>query len=207
MVEQDEKESLVCLVQKRFLQNTVVKVMLVGFPGPKGAKGEPGNITKLQSEFTKCDIFSPSWRRVVYINMTDAAVECPNGLYNVSEGNKMACSGMSVDNNCTSLMFPTGWSYTHVCGRVSGYMLGNNTRGIIFKRNDTDTHYADGVLITTSGSPREHLWTNAVGMNDMHCPCRFGAIFLSFINCEHHNCEHGRIGWENTLWDEANCHQ
>ena len=39
-------------------------------------------------------------------------------------------------------------------------MLGNNTRGMILKRNDTDTHYADGVLITTSGSPREHLWTN-----------------------------------------------
>ena len=96
---------------------------------------------------------------------------------------------------------PTGWNYTHVCGRVRGYMLGNNTRGIILERNNTDSHYADGVLITTS----EHLWTYAVGMNDTHCPCRFGAIFLSFINCEHHYCEHGRISWENTLWDEANC--
>ena len=113
--------------------------------------------------------------------MTDAAVECPNGLYNVSEGNKTACSGMSEDNNCTSLTFPTRWSYTHVCGRVRGYMLGNNTCGIILERNDTDSHYADGVLITTSGSPREHLWTYAVGMNDTHCPCSSGAIFFPLL--------------------------
>ena len=192
----------------------------VGFPGPKGDKGEPGkegppgpigepgNITKLQSEFTKCDIFSPSWRRVVYINMTDAAVECPNGLYNVSEGNKTACSGMSEDDNCTSLTFPTGWSYTHVCGRVRGYMLGNKTRGIIHdKTNDTDSHYADGLLITTSGSGNssEHLWTYAVGMNVEHCPCEFGAVSLRAIEFEHHYCEYGRIGWEDPLWNEANC--
>ena len=193
----------------------------VGFPGPKGDKGEPGkegppgpigepgNITKLQSEFTKCDIFSPSWRRVVYINMTDAAVECPNGLYNVSEGNKTACSGMSEDDNCTSLTFPTGWSYTHVCGRVRGYMLGNKTRGIIHdKTNDTDSHYADGLLITTSGSGNssEHLWTYAVGTNYTHCPCSSTDIPLnSFVNREHHYCEFERIGWEKPLWNEGRC--
>ena len=137
--------------------------------------------------------------------MNDAAAECPNGLYNISEGNKTACSGMSADDNCTSLTFPTGWSYTHVCGRVRGYMLGNKTRGIILERNNTDSHYADGVLITTSGSPREHLWTYAVSMNDTHCPCKFGAVTLYAIEFEHHYCEYGKTGWENPLWSEANC--
>ena len=177
-----------------------------GAAGLKGGKGEPCNITKIRSEFTMCNTFSPAWRRVVYINMADAAAECPRGLHNVSEGNKTACSGMSVDNNCTSLTFPTGWSYTHVCGRVRGYMLGNKTRGVILDRaNDTDTHYADGVLITTSGSPREHLWTYAVGMDDTHCPCIFGGIFFPVIKLEHQYCEYERLGWDEPLWNEARC--
>lgn len=175
-----------------------------GAPGLNGGKGEPGN-TKIRSEFTKCDIFSPSWRRVIYIDMTDAAVECPLGLHNFSKGNKTACSGMSVDEQCTSLTFPTGWSYTHVCGRVSGYMLGTNTRGIIRERNDIGTHYADGILITTSGPSREHLWTYAVGMDYTHCPTEEVPLNNSFVEYEHHYCEYGRIGWQNPLWNEARC--
>ena len=179
----------------------------VGVPGLNGGKGEPGN-TIIRSEFTKCDIFSPAWRRVVYINMTDVEAECPHGLHNISEGNKTACSGMSVDNNCTSLTFSTGWSYTHVCGRVSGYRLENNTRGIIHSRKDIDTHYADGVLITTCTSehPHEHLWTYAVGINYTHCPCSDSAISLNtFVKREHHYCEYKRFGWDEPLWNEARC--
>ena len=38
------------------------------------------SVMDIQRAFTKCGIYSTSWRRVAHIDMTDPATRCPSGL-------------------------------------------------------------------------------------------------------------------------------
>ena len=104
---------------------------------------------------------------------------------------------------------------THVCGRVRGYQFGVTEP---FLGGNIDNHYADGVLIT-SGSPRRHLWTYAVGQSETHahaCPCSTGGSssrpnIPAFVGTNYY-CESGfvttrqyRTAWEDPLWDGTGC--
>ena len=215
---------------------------LPGVPGPAGPPGLQGphgdtvlsqeefnkavqavqqNISAevvLQSAFViaKCGICSSNWRRVAHIDMTNPTSRCPSGLREVSNSatNQRAC-GRSVSRGCSSVIFAAGGNYTHVCGRVRGYQYYAIEA---FNGGSIDTHYAEGVLIT-SGSPRRHLWTYAVGRTETHrwrCPCSTGGSYSSpnipdFVGTDYY-CESGfvsnyanRIAWEDPLWDGAGC--
>ena len=202
-----------------------------GASGENGAPGVPGILIS-QDEFDKvreeqsriraslmaiqCGIHSTSWRRVAHIDMTDPASQCPSGLHEVSNDttNQKAC-GRSVTRGCSSVQFPAGGSYTHVCGRVRGYQFGITEA---FLGGNIDNHYADGVLIT-SGIPRRHLWTYAVGQSETHahgCPCSNGGSssrpnIPTFVGTDYY-CESGfvmtrqyRTAWEDPLWDGVRC--
>ena len=173
-------------------------------------------VKDIQSAFTKCGIYSTSWRRVAHIDMTDPTTRCPTGLREVSNAttNQRAC-GKSVSKGCSSLEFHARGNYTHVCGQVRGYQYGEIEA---FNAVNIDTHYAEGVLIT-SGSPRRHLWTYAVGRSETHghgCPCSAGGSYSrdripTFVGMDYY-CESGftttwqsRIAWEDPLWDGAGC--
>ena len=215
-----------------------------GPPGPHGPKGDTvlspeefdkvvqtlwqnisaemsrigASVTVLETalNFRKCGIYSTSWRRVAYIDMTDPTAQCPSGLRVVSNSttNQRAC-GKSVERGCSSVQFPAGGSYTHVCGRVRGYQFGVTEA---FLGGNIDNHYADGVIIT-SGSPRRHLWTSAVGQSERHahgCPCSTGGNssrpnIPTFVGTDYY-CESGfvttpqyRTAWEVPLWDGTGC--
>ena len=210
-----------------------------GLPGPPGLQGPQGdtvlskeefdkvlralreNITaelecNCKEQFVKCSIYSTKWRRVAHIDMTDPTAQCPSGLREVSNTttNKRAC-GRSAKGICSSLVFPTSGSYTHVCGRVRGYQF---DRIEAFNGGSIDGYYAEGVLIT-NGSPRRHLWTYAVGRSETHsygCPCSTGGsssrqYVSAFVGSDYY-CESGfvtnwesRIAWEDPLWDGAGC--
>ena len=173
-------------------------------------------VTDLQSTQVKCGIFSTKWRCVAHIDMTDPTAQCPSGLREVSNTTtKQRACGRSASIGCSSLVFNTSGSYTHVCGRVRGYQF----RGIeAFNGGSIDTHYAEGVLIT-NGSPRRHLWTYAVGLSETHnygCPCSTGGSssrqrIPACVGTDYY-CESGfvttwasRIAWEDPLWDGAGC--
>ena len=166
--------------------------------------------------FIKCGIFSTSWRRVAYINMTDPTAQCPSGLREVSnDTTKQRACGKSVKRGCSSLEFHTEGNYTHVCGLVRGYQFGAIEP---FLGEYIDISYAEGVLIT-SGSPRRHLWTYAVGQSETHahgCPCSTGGSssrpnIPTFVGTDYY-CESGfvtttqnRTAWEDPLWDGEGC--
>ena len=85
------------------------------------------SVMDIQRKFAKCGIYSTSWRRVAYIDMTDPAADgCPSGLHEVSNAtiNKRGC-GRNVSRGCSSIEFPVEANYTHVCGRVRGYQFGH----------------------------------------------------------------------------------
>ena len=224
-----------------------------GHPGAIGPRGYPGNtvlsedefrkvtqsvqmnissqlddintcIKEIKSIFTKCGIYSLNWRRVTYINTTQG-ITCPDGLREVtnSELNKTAC-GRTVDVGCSSLTFPSGGSYTHVCGRARGYQHFTTDAFRAFNGNTINDAYVDGLSITR-GSPRKHIWSYAAGhqekiINNLaqyQCPCAVPGYNNTnkapFVGDDYY-CESGivnpyqnRIAWEDPLWDGEGCTQ
>ena len=154
--------------------------------------------------------------RVALIDMTQPSSRCPSTLTEVSNSatGQRAC-GRTVDKGCSSVVFPVGEQYSQVCGRVRGYQFGELE---IAWTSNISNAYMGGVSIT-HGSPRQHLWTYAVGRSEhtnngyYGCPCAKGDASLvpSFVG-EHYYCESGfivrsenRTAWEDPLWDGKGC--
>ena len=194
-----------------------------GFPGSDGKPLSPEDILKVAQEIEhlknfstelskirasqmaiqECGIYNSSWRQIIHIDMTDYdhKARCPYNLcteFNERIGcYKGGCIGFKRNIE----------KYTRVCGRVSGYQLGD-TRGFISAQNFTpdinvSTHYADGVLIT-GDNYREHLWSYVADTTKINCPCG-GANLVPrpIFNSYHCNVESTKIGWDNPLWDRC----
>ena len=182
-------------------------------------------IKDIKSTFTKCGIYSLNWRRVTYIDTTQGTT-CPAGLREVTNSalNKRAC-GRTVDVGCSSLTFPSGGNYTHVCGRAQGYQFRTpDAFRAHYGNTIINDVYVDGLSITR-GSPRKHIWSYAAGYQEKltsnghthQCPCggpgydsQYKAPFVG----DDYYCESGfvnyppnRIIWEDPLWDGEGCTQ
>ena len=179
-----------------------------------------------EEEKTLCNITSSDWRRVAYINMTDPEAECPSGLNETSNSNtgQRAC-GRSVDGDgrrdkgCSSVTFPVNTTYSQVCGIARGYQYGTMDAFQLVIGETIDQTYVDGLSITR-GSPRQHLWTLAVGFREnvnriQACPrdqdpFNFDNV-PDFVG-DHFYCESGFststsgvTAWSDPLWDGAGC--
>ena len=229
------------------ITNSTGKVSLdidvVSVPGPEGPKRDqdprvyPGDTSQceqleaselnnlINSTFTKCGIYSLNWRRVTYIDTTQGAA-CPAGLREVTNStlNKKAC-GRTVQVGCSSLTFPSGGSYTHVCGRARGYQFNTTDAFRAFRGNTINDAYVDGLSITR-GSPRKHIWSYVAGHQEktnnnirvqFQCPCAVPGSSTTniapFVG-DNYYCESGfgtkvekTIAWEDPLWDGEGCTQ
>ena len=220
-----------------------VDIDVVSVPGPEGPKrdqdprGYPGDTSQceqlassselnnlINSTFTKCGIYSLNWRRVTYIDTTQGAA-CPAGLREVTNStlNKRAC-GRTVEVGCSPLIFPSGGSYTHICGRARGYQFGSTDSFASVNASSTiNDSYVDGLSITR-GSPRKHIWSYAAGFQEeipgnLHsqCPCAVPGYNNTnktpFVS-DDYDCESGfvnnpsrTIAWGDPLWDGEGCTQ
>ena len=223
-----------------------------GLPGVIGPRGYTGDTVLTEDEFarvievlkqnissdiedrvdkyingrakSKCGIISGNWRRVAYIDTTQGS-PCPSGLREVTSStlNKRAC-GRSVNGGCSSVTFPSGGSYTHVCGRARGYQHKTTDAFRAFNGNSINDAYVDGLSITR-GSPRKHIWTYAAGLQEKEysrggygyeCPCAIPTYAsqykASFVGNDYY-CESGfvtfesKTAWEDPLWDGEGCTQ
>ena len=179
------------------------------------------SLIDLQGAFTKCGIYNTSWTRVAHIDMTNPAAQCPSGLHEVSNvtTNQRAC-GRSVSSSCSSVTFPIGKMYSHVCGRVRGYQYYTTDAFYHSSGKTINDVYIDGISIT-HGSPRRHLWSFAANYYEQWsrtqnhiCPCarRDPDNSKWYIPDFDYYCESGfvsnyenRIAWEDPLWDGAGC--
>ena len=168
-------------------------------------------IKDIKSTFTKCGIYSLNWRRVTYIDTTQGTT-CPDGLREVTNSalNKTAC-GRTVNVGCTSLKFPIGYKYDHICGRASGYEKGSPDAFGHSGGKSIDDDYVDGISITR-GYPRKHVWTYAAGVHETEhpaqyrCPCSHnGTSFVPGFVGNNYYCENGFDTWTDPLWDGAGC--
>ena len=116
------------------------------------------------------------WRRIASFNIS-AENDCPTGWSKSSLNNVSFCrsSGGRRGIGCYSTTFSTyNVSYQRVCGRARGYQKGKTDA--FLAGGNIDGSYVDGLSIT-HGSPRQHIWTYAVGVaehtghNPSRCPC------------------------------------
>ena len=182
--------------------------------------GKEPVLTYCRAPLALCGV-TGRWRRVAHINMSEDGASCPPELLERSNTtlNKRAC-GKSVDNKCSSVLFPVGEAkYTQVCGIVQGYQFGQtNAFGPShFFRINIDGPYLDGISIT-AGQPRHHLWSYAARYGETQniaCPCNnkpgLTTHVPDFVG-EHHYCESGfpngpshKTVWDDPLWDGAGC--
>ena len=174
-----------------------------------------------------CDCGGAGWRKVAYLNMSDANQNCPTewGLFT---NPRRLCGRPALP--CNSAVFPThNISYSHVCGRIIGYQYGY-TRAFLYENlnynvriSDTNA-YVDGVSLTY-GDPRRHIWTFAAALDELNesyyinsrCPCTSPSSAAtrtpSFVGNDYF-CETGvppGNRWDNEvysddpLWDGEGC--
>ena len=160
------------------------------------------------------------WKRIASFNIT-AGDDCPSPWVKSSHNNVSFCIPASTAAGCYSVNYSTnGMSYQKVCGRASGYQKGSPDGFASY----TDVFdYFEGLSIT-HGSPRQHIWTYAVGLTDSgnypnvqyNCPCTSptyrGSLPSDFVG-SHYYCESGTTNsWtheahylSDVLWDGAGC--
>ena len=173
-------------------------------------------------ETNNCGNITGGWMRAAYIDMTNASNTCPQGLtYTVASSTRMCTrSGSTM---CSSVTFPkNGVPYTKVCGRARGYQFGYTSAFWNYHsggRTTLDSAYVSGLSVTY-GSPRNHIWTFAVGFSKdfsythANCPCASpypGPVAPSIVG-ENYFCESGISGavqtqWylDDPLWDSQGC--
>ena len=170
------------------------------------------------------------WMRLADIN-TKSGDTCPSGWTKY----KSYCIGGSAAGCYSANFLTNSTSYSKVCGKVLGYQKGTmdafypyayshgkaNSYKPVTTSRSLDGVYVDGISIT-SGSPRKHVWTYAVGLSDdgnypqFNCPCAKypGPDPPTYVG-SHYYCEAGNNGtWRgkhatlftgDLLWDGAGC--
>ena len=165
---------------------------------------------------------SSGWRRVAYLNMSDPSQQCPSMWQEISTPHRV-CGRRSTTGGCEGVTYTTGSEqYDQVCGRIIGYQSGNTDS---FRGFSIDTYYVDGVSVTR-GSPRQHIWTFANGLDEQTghghtcctCPCVTGStnrIYIPSFVGQNYFCESGLTQWNGSggilwsngdpLWDGQGC--
>ena len=169
------------------------------------------------------------WMRIADID-TSRGDTCPSGW---SSYNSAYCTGGSTAG-CYSANFSTNsTSYSKLCGQVKGYQKGSmdgfypsayahdqlDEYTPVTASRSLDGVYVDGISIT-SGNPRKHVWTYAVGLSDdrqtnyVNCPCaKYPGVTSPTYVGYHYYCESGNTGTfdasklysDDPLWDGAGC--
>ena len=169
---------------------------------------------------------STGWRRVAYLNMADPSQQCPSVWREITTPHRV-CRRKSTTSSCEGVNYSTGSEqYDQVCGRITGYQIGDPDF-FVTGNSLIDSWYVDGVSVT-HGSPRQHIWTFATGLDESGglsgygtlatCPCVDGSTtgnqVPSFVG-QNYFCEAGitrytsgrGIFWSNgdPLWDGQGC--
>ena len=163
----------------------------------------------------KCGGLEGGWMQVADVDMNRDDT-CPGSWHKITSPKRL-CLGYVV--GCASANFYTkGANFDHICGQAIGYQKGA-TDAFHFKREAINDIYGDVVSITT-GSPRKHVWTYAVGLSDdynytkFNCPCATvpGPSPPAFVGNNYY-CESGDVRIFNRssyylsdpLWDGSGC--
>ena len=167
------------------------------------------------------------WMQAANVNMTETNSKCPSGLELITSPKRLCRKNVNI--GCSSTKFSTfGITFSKVCGQVIGYQNYSTDAFRPYYANQghtIDDLYVDGVSVTYSSHPRQHIWTfaaagSAVPMyNRGACPCvnslshvEFTGLIPEFIGKDYY-CETAartafnvqRVLVEDPLWDGEGC--
>ena len=166
------------------------------------------------------------WMQVANINMTEINSKCPSGLEPITSPKRLCRKNVNI--GCSSTKFSThGIPFSKVCGQVIGYQYYSPNGFYPYYLNQgrtIDDLYVDGVSITHSSHPRQHIWTFVAALDELPlhnkeaCPCvnslshvGFTGLIPEFIGKDYY-CETGsrilhtnRVYIEDPLWDGEGC--
>ena len=163
------------------------------------------------------------WMQVANVNMTEINSKCPRGLEPITSPQRLCRKNVNI--GCSSSNFSThGIPFSKVCGQVIGYQFYHVNAFHAYYANPSrtiDEVYVDGVSITYSSHPRQHIWTFAAAYDERHiyqsssCPCVKSIPFIGrippFIGTDYY-CETGsrtavtnRYYLADPLWDGKGC--
>ena len=143
---------------------------------------------------------------------------CPSNLNTFTYNSKQYCR-RSVDVGCSSVYFDNlGKEIKEVCGIIEAYQYSSPDAFRSSSSYTIDGPYIDGISIT-QGSPRQHIWSYAVGIHNIaqsyisQCPCSSGgsgtASPPSFVGGDYY-CDTGNpnsnfegIVYSDRLWDSS----
>jgi hypothetical protein len=164
------------------------------------------------------------WMRTGYFNLTQGDA-CPYPLQRFQANRKWYCR-RNAKQVCTSVYFNSyGHKYTEVCGMIEAYQYGGMWAFYYAQRYPSleQGYYVYGVSISHGTSPKQHLWTYAVGVRANptttihqtgYCPCtRLGstATLPSFLQNDYY-CDSGNPSgssfihshlYPDQLWDNS----
>ena len=162
------------------------------------------------------------WRRIANINIS-AGDDCPGEWRKATQSGVSFCRVASDSwDTCSSASFSTnGISYQRVCGRARGYQKGDTVAfygSNPFYSRTIEEDYVDGLSITYSSNPRQHIWTFASGRGERTqtygCPCSSTAANSPLPHVDNnYYCEsaswyenmYGTYYFNDTLWDGEGC--
>ena len=129
-----------------------------------------------------CDEGGGGWMRVADFDMTRPNENCPAGFRKVTASGKTMCGGQR--RSCISATFSShGLQYSRVCGKIIGYQFA--TTDAFQNYGSIDTNFVDGFVLT-HGSPRNHIWTFAAGLNQYRTdPSSCPAMVLPTVELYH----------------------
>ena len=160
------------------------------------------------------------------VNMTETDSKCPSRLELITSPKRLCRKNVNI--GCSSTKFSThGIPFSKVCGHVIGYQNYSPDAFHPYYLNQgrtIDDLYVEGVSITHSSHPRQHIWTFAAAVDEVPahnvyaCPCvnslshvGFTGLIPEFIGKDYY-CETGsrtsytnRVYVEDPLWDGEGC--
>ena len=141
------------------------------FPFPSGTYRigpSQGNYSLMDcrtSTALTCNGISGQWRRVAYLDTSQANIECPGNLQ--ATNNPPSCRIFGSNPICSPVFFPSGGiPYSQVCGRIYGRYSNNpdafdTFTGVRPNFPTINDNYVDGVSLSYGMNPRNHVWTLA----------------------------------------------
>ena len=152
--------------------------------------------------------------------MSDPSQQCPSVWQEITTPHRVCGRRSTTGGSCEGLNYPTGSEqYNQVCGRIIGYQIGGPDF-FVTGNSRIDSWYVDGGSVI-HGSPRQHIWTFATGIDESGgllgygtlttCPCITGSTtgnqMPSFVG-QNYFCESGLTWFSggfhpngDPLWD------
>ena len=147
--------------------------------------------------------------RVAELDMTDNSTQCPSGLRQndnnlrtcgIISDSRLSCSSTTFNTNGIRFSSVYGVIRAYGCGTPDGYSIAQGQRNN--SNLNIDSNYVDGISLTYGMTPRQHIWTFAVGNSGCGNSTSFVHNDYYCGNIDKRSCN---FNYQNIQWIGGSC--